>query len=80
MFIVAVKSGTSGYSDYDGCDLILAEVPSKRIPVKGDTLEFGDENNREKKRYLVTDIHRAYNFKTEQHDFGEWIYVYVIQA
>lgn len=78
MFTMAIKSGTSGHSDYDNCDLIVAEITSNNIPRKGDVLVFGDEENRHKNRYLVTNIERTYNHKNEKQDFGEWIYVYVI--
>lgn len=80
MFTVAVKSGTNGYSDYDNCDLILAEIPSNNIPNVGDILEFGDKDNKKVKRYLVRAVKRFYNHQNEKHKFGEWIYVYVINA
>lgn len=78
MFTVAIKSGTCGYSDYDDCDMILAKIQSDNIPNVGDILYFGDHNNRNRKKYLVREVERSYNHKTEKHDFGEWIYVYVI--
>lgn len=78
MFTVAVKSGTNGYSDYDNCDMILAEIPSDNIPRVGDILEFGDKNNGNQKRYLVREIKHIFNHKTDKCEFGEWIYVYVI--
>lgn len=80
MFTVAIKSGTSGHSDYDNCNLIVAEIPSNNIPRKGDILQFGDKDNRNNKRYLVTEVERIYNHKNEKHEFGEYIYVYVIVA
>lgn len=80
MFTVAIKSGTSGHSDYDNCDLIIAEIPSNNIPRKGDILVFGDEDNKNSKKYLVTEVKRSYNHENEKHEFGEWIYVYVIVA
>lgn len=80
MFTVAIKSGTSGYANYDNCDLHVVEIPSNNIPQKGDILEFGDKENRNDKRYLVTEVKRIYNHKNEKHDFGEYIYVYVIGA
>jgi hypothetical protein len=80
MFTVAVKSGTNGYSDFDNCDMILAEISSKNIPKIGDMLEFGDKDNRNKNCYLVRDIKRTFNRKNDEQDFGEWIYVYVINA
>lgn len=81
MFTVAIKSGTNGYSDFDNCDKILAEFPSNNIPHVGDILEFGDTpDNRNWNRYLVREVKRTYNHKNDKHDFGEWIYVYVINA
>lgn len=80
MYTVAVKSGTNGYSDYDNCDMILAKIPSDNIPRVGDTLEFGDKDNTNCKKYLVREVKRTFNHKTDKLDFGEWIYVYVITA
>lgn len=80
MFTVAVKSGTNGHSDYDNCDLLLGNIPSENIPSVGDILVFGDSENRNTKRYLVREVKRSYNHKNDKHEFGEWIYVYVINA
>jgi|GEM_PF-5878244 len=80
MFYVMVKSGTNGYSDYDNCDLLLTEIPSSNIPRIGEILEFGDKENFTRKKYLVREIKRSYNFKTDKHEYGEWTYVYVINA
>lgn len=78
MFTIAIKSGKSGHFDYDGCDLILAEIPSNNIPNKGDILTFGDDQNRSEQAYLVTEVSRSYNHKNDKQAFGEYIYVYVI--
>lgn len=78
MYYVAKKSGMGSYYDQDGCDLILAEIPSSSIPRKGDVLEFGDKDNRNPVKYLVMEIKRMFNHNNEKHEFGEWIYVYVI--
>lgn len=80
MYKVAVKSGTNGYSNYDNCDMVLAEIPSDNIPRVGDTLKFGDKSNRNQKTYLVREVTRSFNHKNDTHEFGEWIYVYVINA
>lgn len=80
MFTVAVKSGTNGHSDYDNNDLIIAKIPSDSIPNVGDILYFGNETNGQQKKYLVREVKRVYNHKTETHEFGEWIYVYVINV
>lgn len=80
MYTVAVKSGTNGYSDYDNCDMVLAEIPSDNIPRVGDYIEFGDKENRDRKKYLVREVKRVINHKNEKHEFGEWIYVYVINS
>jgi hypothetical protein len=80
MFTIAVKSGTNGYSDYDNCDKVLAEIPSNHIPSVGDVLEFGDKDNANWQRYLVREVKRSYNHKNDKHEFGEWIRVYVINA
>ena len=71
MFYVNIKSGTSGWSDYDNCDKQIAEIPSDNIPSIGDTLEIDSE------LYLVREVRRAYNLPPVT--FGEWIYVYVIK-
>ncbi|WP_186763818.1 hypothetical protein [Planomicrobium sp. CPCC 101079] len=78
MFYVAFKSGLGSYHDHDGCDKIIAEIPSNNIPSKGDILEFGDKDNRENKEYLVMEVKRTFNHQNEKRKFGEWIYVYVI--
>lgn len=80
MFTVAIKSGTNGYSDYDNCDKIIAEIPSSNIPNEGDYLYFGDKDNRNKNKYLVREVKRTYNHANDKHSFCEWIYVYVIDA
>ncbi|WP_211747909.1 hypothetical protein [Paenibacillus sp. Marseille-Q4541] len=80
MFIVAVKSGTNGYYDYDNCDMVIAEIPSNNIPRIGEILEFGNAENRNRKQYLVREVKRVFNHKTDKQDFGEWTYVYVINA
>lgn len=66
------------YHDQDGCDMILAEIPSSNIPRKGDVLEFGDKDNRNLKKYLVMEIKHTFNHENAKHAFGEWTYVYVI--
>lgn len=78
MFYVAFKSGLGSYSQQDNCDQILAEIPSHNIPSKGDVLEFGDKENMKNQQYLVMEVKRVYNHRNDKHDFGEWIYVYVI--
>lgn len=78
MFTVAVKSGTNGHYDFDNCDLIIATIPSENIPNVGDILVFGDTENKNLKKYLVREVKRSYNHKTDKQEFGEWIYVYVI--
>lgn len=80
MYTVALKSGTNGHGDYDNCDLIISEIPSNNIPRVGDILEFGDKDNRNHKTYLVREVKRTFNYKNDKHEFGEWIYVYVINA
>lgn len=80
MYIVAIKSGTSGYYDQDNCDMVIAEIPSNNIPQIGSFLSFGDNNNMNTQKYLVTGIQYNINHKNEKHNFGEWIYVYVIKA
>lgn len=79
MFFVVVKSGTNGYEDYDNCHKLLKEIPSNNIPSIGDILQFDDKNGARTK-YLVREVKRSYNFKTKYQEFGEYIYVYVINA
>lgn len=78
MYQVKVKSGTNGYSDYDNCDMLIAEIPSNSIPNVGDTLTFGDKENRNWKSYLVRGVERSFNHKNDKHEFQEWISIYVI--
>lgn len=80
MYQVAVKSGTNDYYDLNNCDRILVEIPSDNIPRVGDILEFGDADNHFMKKYLVREVKRTFNHKNEDHEFGEWITVYVINA
>lgn len=78
MYYVAFKSGIGNYHDEDGCDQIIAEIPSDNIPRKGDILRFGDKDNQDMENYLVMEIKRTFNHQNNKHEFGEYIYVYVI--
>lgn len=80
LFTVAVKSGTNGHHDFDGCDMTLAVIPSSNVPSVGDIITFGNKENRNVKNYLVREVKRMYNQKNDIHEFSEWIYVYVIDA
>lgn len=71
MFYVSIKSGTSGWSDYDNCDKQIAKIPSDNIPSVGDTLGITGEY------YLVREVKRVYNLPPVT--YGEWIYVYVVK-
>ena len=66
---VYVKSGTGGYFDYDGCDLLVKEISTDIIPVPriGETLDIWENNDdentdskgeilKEYHNYLVTDV------------------------
>lgn len=78
MYSIAIKSGSCGYSDYDNCDWVVAEVQSDNIPRVGDILDIDDGSNEGRKEYLVREIKRSINLKTDKHEEGEWIRVYVI--
>lgn len=78
MLRIAIKSGTSGYMDYDHNDWVIAELPSTNIPSVGDKLIFGDNNDANYKDYLVTGVERTYNRQTATSPFAEWIMVYVV--
>lgn len=66
---VYVKSGTGGYFDCDGCDLLVKEISTDVIPVPriGETLDIREDNDgkktnargeilKEYHHYLVTDV------------------------
>ena len=70
MMSVYVKSGTGGYSDYDGCDLLVKVIPTDTIPVPriGESIDILEDNDDKKTNakgeilkeyhsYLVTDVH-----------------------
>jgi hypothetical protein len=72
MYDIMIKSGTSGYSDYGNCDKQIAKIPSNNIPNVGDILQID-------KKYLVREIKRSLVLPTKRYEFGEYIYVYVIE-
>lgn len=78
MFYVHVKSGTNGYYDEDGCDMMIAEIESDNIPMVGEILFFGDQDNRNQRSYLVREVKRVYHHGTGYTPPREWVYVYVI--
>ncbi len=78
MYYLMVKSGTNGYSDYDDCDMKIAEIPSNNIPSVGSIIDLNSGTKRQK--YLVREVEYNINLATDRYDFGEWIYVYVINA
>lgn len=70
MMSVYIKSGTGGYFDCDGCDLLVKEISTDVIPVPriGETLDIREDNDDKKTNaqgeilkeyhsYLVTDVH-----------------------
>lgn len=74
MFELLIRSGTSGYYDYDCCDMQIATIPSSNIPSVGDIIELGQ------KRYLVREVNRSYVDIANKSEFREFISVYVISA
>lgn len=76
MYKIAFKNGIGTYYDEDGCDCIVAEIPSDNIPRVGDILDLeSNDENVSRKQYLVKEVKRVINLNP----FGEWIYVYVIE-
>lgn len=73
MFTIAIKSGTSGWDDYDHCDKVITEIPSDNVPNVDDTISFNGET------YLVRSISRIYYMGKENKKFEEYIWVYVIK-
>lgn len=69
MISVYVKSGTGGYFDHDGCDLLVKEISTDVIPVPriGESIDIWEDNDdkktnsegeilKEYHRYLITDV------------------------
>jgi len=76
MYEIALKSGTGRYYDPDGCDEVIAEVPSLNIPQVGDMIDLECKHEKVSRRtYLVREVKRSINIEP----FAEWIYVYVIE-
>ena len=66
---ICVKSGTGGYYDYDGCDLIIKEIDNSSFPIPriNETIEILENNDKghtnskgeilkEYHEYLVRDV------------------------
>ena len=81
---INVKSGTGGYSDYDGCDLCIKEIESENFPIPriGESLDIMEDNDRKRTNdkgkilqefhtYLVTDV----RYWLCDDDYGVTIYV-----
>jgi hypothetical protein len=47
MYKVAFKNGIGTYYDEDGCDYIIAEVPSNNIPSVGDILDLQSNDKKQ---------------------------------
>lgn len=71
-FHVLIKSGTSGHSDYDNCDLLIADVKDCSVPNKYDVLKINNNQN-----YLVTEVVRSLVAVDKR--WNECIRVYVIK-
>ena len=85
MYHVLIKSGTSGYYDYDGCDMSVAEIENNNIPNVGDILEIdrvnlvGEEKHLDVNNYLVREVRRIISIDNINNKQNEWIKVYVIK-
>ena len=66
---IYIKSGTGGYSDYDGCDMLVKELKNSNFPIPRihETIEILEPNDTKKTnqagevlkeyhQYLVTDV------------------------
>jgi len=70
-FDVCIESGTSGYFDDMGCDMLLKrDIETGQIPSKGDYL-YLDKGH---EPYLVTKVRRSFM------NNEEWNTVYVIKG
>lgn len=71
---ICVKSGTGGYYDYDGCDLIIKEIDNAYFPIPriNETIEILENNYKghtnskgeilkEYHEYLVRDVRYLIN-------------------
>ena len=76
---VNIKSGTGGYLDYDGCDLLVEKLEVAETPRVGDTITINKEG-KTLASYLVRGVNRHYNIPKENGSwkYGEHITVYVI--
>lgn len=77
MYQICIKSGTSGHHCYDGNDLTIADVPSDNIPPINSIIKLRDGIT--SRKYFVTEIITSINLATEETEFGEWTYVYVVE-
>lgn len=82
---IYVKSGTGGYSDDDGCDLLVKKIEDPNFPIprigesidileKTDSLDWKDANGdpfKEYHQYLVTNV----RYWIGNDSFGVDIYV-----
>ena len=70
-FDVCIESGTSGYFDDMGCDMLLKrDIETNQIPSKGDCLYL----DKGYEPYLVTKVRRSFM------NNEEWNTVYVIKG
>lgn len=89
-YTVSIKSGTGGWSDYDGCDYTFGEITTPCLPRIGETimiLRDSEEINPTNKkpyqqytRFLVRDIEHYYipADKTRNQKSTSGITVYVV--
>jgi hypothetical protein len=77
-FSVCVKSGTSGHSDYDKCDLVLAVITGGPVPNKGDMLRIPAKDPEFRGNLLVTEVLRSY-LEASSGAWNEFVTVYVIK-
>lgn len=71
---IHVKSGTGGYHDEDGCDLMIKEISNDDkfpIPRIGETLEILENSRGSYHEYLVTDVRYWIN----ESRYGVTVYV-----
>ena len=66
MYEISIKSGTNGWSNEDGCDMMIAKINSDNIPRVGETIQLFDKHG-VVNEYLVTSIETSImDYRNEQ--------------
>ncbi len=75
MYEIAFKNGLGSYYDEDGCDCIIAKIPSNNIPRENEIIELIGGKTNTLRYFLAKEIKRSVTLNP----FKEWIRVYVIE-